>query len=211
MNVSLLAWIFLLTALLGVYVAIAHDLRAAIRGYRVQTTLVALVYLTDAIRFADVSMWVALLGLVVIRILIIPRLISRTFAPAGPSQPARQVLFNPSYVIALCLVLAAFGVGVGAVIGGVNGPLLGLALATLLIGLSTIFSRHEASQQLMGVLTADNGLDLLAGLTLVRIPLAGDYAVFIDVAVAAGLLAFLRLRLRSYGSEHLDDFSELRG
>ena len=208
---SLLAWIYLLTGLLAVYIAIAHELRVALRGYRLQTALVALVYLTDAIHYADVSLWLALIGLIVIRILIIPRLIGRTFAPADISGPARRTLFNPSYVIALCLVLAAFGVGAGAVIGGVTGPLLGLALATLLIGLATIFSRHEASLQLMGVLTADNGVDLLAALTLSRIPLAGDYAVFIDVAIAAGMLAFLRLRLRSYGSEHLDDFSELRG
>ncbi len=208
---SLLAWVFLLTALLGIYIAVSHELRVALRGYRLQTVLVAIVYLTEAIHFAAVSMWIALLGLIVIRLLAIPYLIGRTFAPADAPGPARQVLFNPSYVIALCLVLAAFGIGAGTVVGGAVGFLPGLALATLLIGLCTIFSRHEAPQQLMGVLTADNGLDLLAGLTLSRIPLAGDYAVFIDVAVAAGLLAFLRLRLRSYGSERLDDFSELRG
>ncbi len=208
---NLLTWIYLLTALLAVYIAVTHELRVALRGYRLQTSLVALVYLTAAIRSADVSLWLALIGLVVIRILIIPRLIGRSFAPVDTSGPARQTLFNPSYVIGLCLVLAAFGVGAGAVIGGTDGPLLGIALATLLVGLATIFTRHEAALQLMGVLTADNGVDLLAGLTLLRIPLAGDYAIFIDVAVAAGLLAFLRLRLRSYGSEHLDDFSELRG
>ncbi len=208
---SLLAWVFLLTALLGIYIAIAHELRVALRGYQLQTALVAIVYLTDAIHFAAVSMWIALLGLIVIRLLAMPYLISRTFAPADGPRPARQVLFNPSYIIALCLVLAAFGIGAGTAVSGTAGFLPGLALATLLIGLCTIFSRHEAPQQLMGVLTADNGLDLLAGLTLSRIPLAGDYAIFIDVAVAAGLLAFLRLRLRSYGSERLDDFSELKG
>lgn len=208
---NLLTWIYLLTALLAIYIAIAHELRVALRGYRLQTTLVALVYLTAAIHFADASLWLALIGLIVIRILIIPRLISRIFAPADVSGPARRTLFNPSFVIGLCLVLAAFGVGAGAVIGGTDGPLLGIALATLLVGLATIFTRHEAALQLMGVLTADNGVDLLAGLTLLRIPLAGDCAVFIDVAVASGMLAFLRLRLRSYGSEHLDDFSELKG
>ena len=205
------SWICLLTLLLGARMVIAHEFRHVRRGYVLQTGLVALMYAWDSARTGDILMWLALAGLVVIRLYLIPRLLTRILARGTEPESTRRTLLNPSYALALCALLAALGIGIGAAAGGPDSLPLGFALATLLAGLAMMVIRHEAPFQILGILCADNGVDLLAGLTLTRIPAAGDYAVFIDVAVAASLLALLTLRLQTHGRDRVDEWNELRG
>lgn len=205
------SWLFVLTLLFGARMLVAHDFRDARQGYVWQTALVALLYLWDSVRTGDPFMWAAFIGLVIIRLLVIPRVLTRVLARGKESEPTRQILVNPSYVLAAAVSLSVFGVGLGAAIGGPDALRLGFALATLFTGLVMIVVRHESAFQILGILCADNSVDLLAGLTLARIPVAGDYAIFIDVAIAVSLLAFLTLRLQAHGRDRLDEWNELRG
>ncbi|QSO47222.1 hypothetical protein [Alicyclobacillus mengziensis] len=204
--------LYVIALLAGAWIAVSREARVALQGYVVQTIAVGVLYLVTAIKTADPMIWLALVGLIALRILFIPWLLQRSLPRELYLQRQSRELVSPAYGLVLYVILSAIGLGVGRRLGhGLLGTDFGIALAVLLIGFAIVAIAHHTPKQIMGILAADNGADLAVVLTLTRVSVVADYAVFIDVAVAVVCLAFLVIRLRMYGTSHAHDLHELRG
>lgn len=209
---DLTLWVFLLALVLAVYVGVAREGRLAIGGYVLQTVLVAIAYGIIAARTGDTGIWWALAGLVAIRIVAIPALIYRLFPRDLIHYRSNHMLMNPTFALFLNLLLAASGIGVGvATLGGRLGLLYGIGLAVLLVSIAVVALNHYALKQIVGILSGDNAVDLIASLTLSRVAVIADFAVFVDVAIAVFLLTFLVMRQRHHGHGNASHMNELRG
>lgn len=203
---------YLLGLLFGVWIALSRETRVAVNGYRVQTAVVALLFLLTAIETRNPMIWVDFLGLVVLRMGVIPWVLHRYLQ--GDLWSARQTseVLTPTYALTLYVVLGAMGLGIGkSVQSGTTGLDFGLALSVFLISLATVAVAHHTPKQVMGILSADNGIDLAIVLTLSRFSVVADYAVFVDVTLAALCLSLMVLRLKAYGNSHAHYFSDLKG
>ncbi len=204
--------VYVLVLLLGIWIAMSRETRIAVNGYVLQTALVALLYGLTAFQTRDSMEYVVLFGLVVLRLGLIPWLLRRFLR--GELYTARQTreVFSPAYALALHIILAVVGIAVGqSAQPGTLGLDFGMTIAVLLVGLATVTIAHHAPKQVMGILAADNGIDLAVVLILRRFTAVADYAIFVDVTVAALCLTLMVLRLFAYGSQHAHHFNDLKG
>ena len=204
--------LYVIALLAGAWIAVSRETRVALQGYVVQTVAVGVLYLLAAIKTADVMIWLALLGLIAVRLIFIPWMLRRSLFGDLYSERQSQELVSPAYGLFIYVVLSAIGLGVGRRLEhGLLGTDFGIALAVLLIGFAIVGIAHHTPKQIIGILASDNGADLAIVLTLTRVSVVADYAVFIDVAVAVVCLALLVMRLRIHGTSHAHDLHELRG
>ncbi len=212
-NVSI--WLFLLILLIGIWTAVTRELRLTIRGYILQTALVAILYLLAAVRTGDPMIWAAFIGLSVIRIGFIPWLLKKVLPGDMMHQRDGNYAISPTYAIGLYILLAAVGIGIGHQLSpnltNQLGLDFGLALATLLVAIAAIAVNHHAPKQIMSILSGDNAIDMIASMMLGQIAIIADYAIFIDVAIAIYIFSLLVLRLLAHGHSDVRKFNELRG
>lgn len=203
---------YLLGLLFGVWIALARETRVAVNGYRIQTSVVALLFLLTAVQTRDFFMWLDLAGLVILRMVLIPWLLRRYLQGELWSARRTSEVLSPTYALILYVVLGALGLGIGqGVQRGTTGIDFGLALSLFLISVATVAIAHHTPKQVMGILSADNGVDLAIVLTLSRFSVMAEYAIFVDVTLAALCLSIMVLRLKEYGNSHAHYFNDLKG
>jgi hydrogenase-4 membrane subunit HyfE len=130
---------------------------------------------------------------------------------ADPVLPTKLTV-----AIAAGLVLVAYraagtlGLPFGA--GGAAAPnVLPAALALMLLGLFLMVTRRAALMQVLGLITAENGMYLLALVATAGLPLAVELAVLADVLVGAILLGVLSYRIgRTFDHIDTDALRKLR-
>lgn len=206
-----LLWFYVLVLLLAMWNGIARELRNALIGYLVQTLLIAALYVNQAVHFDDSQMWVALAGLITIRVLFIPWMLLKKLPYATAHGRHNGYVVTPAYMVIIFTGIALLSLGVTEAAGGPLSAPFGAALATLVIGLVSVALSHDAGKQVMGLLTADNGTDLAIVTVLQRVSVFGDYVVFVDIALAVVLLVVLVLKFRQAGSLTMSDYHELKG
>lgn len=205
-------WLLLGGLFLGVWTFVAREARLTILGYTLQTVCVAILYLMAALKTGDPMIWAAFAGISAIRAGFIPWLLHRRLPEDMLASRDARYGLTPAFAVVLYLALAAFGLLFGARLSaGPAGMSYGMALAALLTALTSLGVNHHAPKQIVGVLCADNAIDMIASQTLGRIAVVADYAVFVDVAVAVYLFSILVLRLRAHGGEDVRTLNELRG
>ena len=204
--------LYVLGLLFAVWVAVSREARVALQGYVVQVIVIGLLYLAAAIKTGDPMIWLALVGLTAIRIIFIPWLLRRSLPQVLYGQRQSRELISPANGVIIYIILGAIGLGIGKRLeNGLLGTDFGMALGALLIGFAIVAIAHHTPKQILGILAADNGVDLAIVLTVTRVSVVADYAVFVDVALAVVCLALLVIRLRMYGTSHAHDLHELRG
>ena len=157
-------------------------------------------------------MWLDLAGLVILRMVLIPWLLRRYLQGELWSARRTSEVLSPTYALILYVVLGALGLGIGqGVQRGTTGIDFGLALSLFLISVATVAIAHHTPKQVMGILSADNGVDLAIVLTLSRFSVMAEYAIFVDVTLAALCLSIMVLRLKEYGNSHAHYFNDLKG
>lgn len=204
-------WLYVGVLLLAMWNGVAREMKNAIAGYLIQTLLVATLYASQAIRFHNTSMWVSLVGLLLIRGALIPGIL--IWKLPGSTLQVRQsgYVITPTYMILTFVSIALLALGTTEAAGGSLSAPFGAALATLMIGLVSVALSHDADKQVMGFLTADNGTDLAVVTVIQRVSVFGDYVVFLDIALAVIILVVLILKLRQTGSLSINDYHELKG
>ena len=134
------------------------------------------------------------------RAVVIPWLMRRTLhGEAFTHREIEQVLRIPtSLLMAAALVLLAYFVSqplLGAADGLFVPTSLPLGLSVLFLGAYTISVRREAVPQLLGVLTAENGV-FFAGVAIAgRLPIIVEITVALDVLIVAVVLGLLTRRI----------------
>lgn len=204
-------WITLLVFLLTMWIAVTRELKNALLGYLLQTALVAALYAVDAVNAHDMGMWIAFAGLIVIRGMIVPGLIWSRIPRADQVARSNRHLVTPTWALFALLFVSLAAALVAASWHTDNALRLGFALATLLTGITITALSNDPRRQIVGLLCSEGGVDLAIATILSRIPVGGDYVVFIDIALAVLLFVVLMRRYANTGSFTLDDYHRLRG
>lgn len=204
-------WLFALVYFIGIWIAIARETRLCIAGYVLQTSAVAALYLIGAIHINSADVWAGFCGIVIIRLLLIPWLLRRWLSHDLLMRRELEYTITPAFAVGLYVLLGLVGFGVFDSVGGAGGADIGFSIAALLTGIAMTAICLHTPKQILGLLSADNGVDLAVTVTLARVSVWADYAIFVDVAIAVALLAMLLLRLQADGRSNTRDLNELRG
>jgi len=201
----------LLTAVLILW---RRELAVIIRVFALQGLALAALVAVLAARDASLELWLVAVGLLVLRAGVLPALLRRALAAAGPARRETRPLVNvaASLLAAAVLTLLAYAV---------SQPLVELApsaatqaipvgLTVVLIGFFVLVTRRRALSQLVGFLLLDNGITAVGFLTTAGAGLVVELGVSLDVLLAVLVLQILTTRMReTFGDTDLDDLREL--
>lgn len=201
----------LLTAVLILW---RRELTVIIRVFALQGLALAALVAVLAAREASPELWIVAAGLLVLRAGLLPWLLRRALAAAGPAQRETRPLVNvaASLLAAAVLTLLAYAV---------SQPLVELApsaatqaipvgVTVVLIGFFVLVTRRRALSQLVGFLLLDNGITAIGFLTTAGVGLVVELGVSLDVLLAVLVLQILTTRMReTFGDTDLDDLREL--
>jgi hydrogenase-4 component E len=201
----------LLTAVLVLW---RRELSVIIRVYALQGAALAGVVTVLAVDQASAELGAVAVGVLVLRAGVLPAVLRRALAAAGPERRVTRPLVNvaASLLAAAALTLLAFAV---------SRPLVDLApsaatravpvgFAVVLIGFFVLVTRRRALSQVIGFLLMDNGITAVGFLTTSGIGLVVEVGVALDVLLVVLVLQVLTGRMRDvFGRTDLDELREL--
>ncbi len=201
----------LLTAVLTLW---RRDLAAIIRLLMVQGALIASLALLLGITENSVELYLAALGVGVLKAGVLPAILRRLLRDSGEvRESAPLVNVTSSLLAAAVLTLLAYVL---------SGPLVALSpsaatralpvgIAVVLLGFFMLVTRRRALSQVIGFLLLDNGITTTAFLATSGVPLVVELGVSLDVLLVVLVLQIVAARMRmAFGSTDLDGLSELR-
>lgn len=201
----------LLTAVLVLW---RRELAVIIRVFAVQGACLAGLVAVLAHREGSWELAAVAVGVLVLRAGVLPYILQRVLAVAGPGRRETRPLVNVAASLLAAAVLTLLAVAVAQ-------PLIALApspatqavpigLAVVLIGFFVLVTRRRALSQLVGFLLMDNGITAVGFLTTAGIGLVVEVGVAMDVLLVVLVLQVLAGRMReSFGDTDLDELREL--
>ncbi|MHA6797319.1 hypothetical protein ACVGVM_27955 (plasmid) [Pseudonocardia bannensis] len=201
----------LLTAVLVLW---RRELAVVIRVFAVQGIALAGLVAVLAVQEGSVELGAVAVGVLVLRAGVLPYLLRRALAAAGPERRETRPLLN----VAASLLAAA---GLTLLALAVSQPLVALApspataaipvgMAVVLIGFFVLVTRRRALSQLIGFLLMDNGITAVGFLTTAGVGLVVELGVSLDVLLAVLVLQVLTGRMQAtFGDTDLDELREL--
>lgn len=180
-----------------------------------QSALLSVVAFTVAISTGTLHILIAAVLTVVVKVVAIPIFlfvilrrikVARLVAPIIPRRL--------SVVLAIGLVLLAYwqvsAISVQTAIRSAHALPAGLCL--VLLGLMQMMTRHKALAQVLGLMTMENGMYLVAMSITYGMPIVVELGIFFDVLVAAVLLGVFTYRInRTFDTISVEALRELRG
>lgn len=209
--IDVAAGTMLLTAVLVLW---RRELSVIIRVYALQGAALAGVVTVLAVDQASMELGAVAVGVLVLRAGVLPAVLRRALAAAGPERRVTRPLVNvaASLLAAAALTLLAFAV---------SRPLVDLApsaatravpvgFAVLLIGFFVLVTRRRALSQVIGFLLMDNGITTVGFLTTAGIGLVVELGVSLDILLAVLVLGVLTGWMQAaFGDTDLDELREL--
>jgi hydrogenase-4 component E len=191
-----------------------RELSAVIRLFTFQGLALAVLVAVLAQQQQSVELAVLAVGVMLLRAGLLPALLRRALAGAGPDRRETRPLVNvaASLLAAAALTLLALAV---------SQPLVRLApspataaipvgMAVVLIGFFVLVTRRRALSQLIGFLLMDNGITAVGFLTTAGVGLIIDLGLSLDVLLALLVLQVLTGRMQAaFGNTDLDELREL--
>lgn len=201
----------LLTAVLVLW---RRELPVIVRMFALQGVALAALVAALAWDEGEPELAAVAVGFLVLRGGVVPWLLRRALAGAGPVQRESSPVINvaTSLLAAAALTLLALAV---------SQPLVDLAptaasravplgIAVVLIGFLVLVTRRHAVSQLVGFLLMDNGITAVGFLTTSGIGLVVEVGVALDVLLVVLVLQVLTERMReAFGDTDLDELREL--
>ncbi|MBT8227125.1 MAG: hypothetical protein HKP61_21195 [Dactylosporangium sp.] len=186
-----------------------------IRLYAAQGLALAAIVTVLGIREGSVELLAAAVGLVILRVLVLPALARRALGAAlhNRRETSPAVSIAGSLLASAALVLVAYAVArpLIALDPSATTAVLPIALSVVLIGLFALTTRHNALSQVIGFLLLDNGITATAFLATSGVPLIVELGVSFDVLLIVVVLTLLTVRLQAmFGTTDLDGLRELR-
>lgn len=189
-----------------------RSLDASIRLYALQNVFVAA--LAFALADGSVHLLVAGALLFVVKGIAIPWFLLVVLERLDVSHEIESYLaVAPSLLVGGLLVALAYRLGQGFVLAGALLPeAVPVALALLLLGMLIMSTRRKAVTQVIGFLTLENGVFLLALAESHGLPLFIELGVAIDTFAAVVLAGILMFRLKGvFGHVDTSRMRDLRG
>ncbi len=155
------------------------------------------------------------LALALLKGIIIPRVLTRVVTNIGIERVAAPYLSTP-IALAVCGALIVVAFYVMTPIAASNrlptADAMPLALAGVLIGLFVTVNRRRALTQILGFLTLENSIFMLAVLATYGVPFIVEIGVFLDVLVAVLILEVFVYRIKqNFDSIDVGQMGELKG
>lgn len=210
--IGLTAGVILLCAVLVLW---RRELSVITRVLRVQGLALAGLVALLAVEQSSLELAVVAAGVLVLRAGLLPYLLRRSLAAAGPAQRETRPLLNvaASLLAAAALTLLALAVSqpLTALAPGPATAAIPVGVAVVLIGFFVMVTRRRAVSQLIGFLLMDNGVTAVGFLTAAGVSLVVELGVSLDVLLAVLVLGILTGRMRdAFGGTDLDELQELR-
>lgn len=208
---NIAAGAFLFTAVLVLW---RRELASIIDIFALQGLALAAMVGIMAVDEGSLELGAVAVGLLAMRVVLLPWLLRRALSHAGDTRRETQPLVNvvTSLLAAAVLTLLAYAV---------SGPLVALdpspaahaipvGIAVMLIGFFIMVTRRLALSQLVGFLLMDNGITAVGFLTTAGVSLVVELGVTLDVLLVVLVLQMLKTRMReAFGATDLDELREL--
>lgn len=207
---GLMAGVFLLA---GVLMLWRRELASIVRLLAAQGAALAALVAVLGVDQGHLELLGAALGVLVLRVGLLPYLMRRVLAASGEAREAQPLVnVSASLLAAAVLTLLAYAV---------SRPLVALApspatqaipvgLTVVLVGLFMMATRRRALSQIVGLLLVDNGITAIAFLATAGVPLTVELGVSLDVLLAVVVLLMFTTRMRTaFGATDLDELREL--
>jgi len=210
--VGLFAGVLLLCAVLIVW---RRSIAAEVRLLAVQGGALAGLVTVLGVREGSAELLVVAGIVLVLKVVVMPGLLSRAVAQHGATLREETPLINTTTsLIALSLLtMLAFLVSRPLLVLGDDPAIAAVpvGIALVLYGFLVLATRRHAFSQLIGFLVVDNGIGTVAFLTAGGVPLVVELGASLDVLLVVLILQVLTARIRSeFGDADLDDMTELR-
>ena len=200
----------LLTAVLTLW---RRDLAAIIRLLAVQGVLIAGLALLLGITEGSTELYLAALGVFVLKAVVLPAILRRVLADSGEvRETAPLVNVTASLLAAAALTLLAYVLSepLVALAPSAATRALPVGIAVVLLGFFMLVTRRRALSQVIGFLLLDNGITTTAFLATSGVPLVVELGVSLDVLLVVLVLQIVAARMRmAFGSTDLDGLSGL--
>jgi hydrogenase-4 component E len=186
-----------------------------VRMFQVQSLVLALLAGIVAVYTQSSELAGVTLALVVVKVVLIPRALNRVVTSVGLQRAAAPYLSAPM-ALAVCGALVVVAFYVMTPIAASN-PLptagaLPLAFAGVLIGLFVAVNRRRALTQILGFLTLENSIFLLALLATYGVPFIVEIGIFLDVLVAVLIMEVFVYRIKeNFDTLDVGQMGELKG
>ncbi|HEY8864642.1 MAG TPA: hypothetical protein VIO37_10780 [Candidatus Dormibacteraeota bacterium] len=201
-----------LVLLITYWLLIARRIRGAINGYAFQSVVIGAIVFATYTQSLRLHLLVLALSTFLIKGILIPIVLRRQVRATvyDKRETHYYVGFPTALLIGMGLSIAGFVAAnrLDVVTDLVGQPVLGVAVAVILIGFFITVARQDAVMQLTGLLVAENGLLLLGLVMSAGLGLLVDFALLMDVLVGAVVMGFLVARMNA--TIMSTDTSELR-
>ncbi len=191
-----------------------RELAAMVRLLALQGLLLGAVPVLAGAHRGDPQLIAVGAAVIALRAGIFPRLLfARLQGEIGDDRAAIPLVSTAaSLLLSAALVVAAYVVGSPLVALDPQGATraVPIGLAMVFIGILLLATRRRALSQVIGLLVLDNGIDAVAFLATLGVPLVVELGVSLDVLLALVILGVLTGRMHAkFGGTDLDDLREL--
>jgi hydrogenase-4 component E len=209
---DLAAGALLLTAVLVLW---RREVTVIVRVFALQGVALAGLVAALAGEEGSAELAVVAAGLLVLRAGVLPWLLRRALAGAGPRQRESRPVLNVAASLLAAAALTLLALAVSAPLVALDPTpatrAVPIAVAVVLIGFLVLVTRRHAVSQLVGFLLMDNGITAAGFLMTSGIGLVVEVGVALDVLLVVLVLQVLTGRMReTFGDTDLDELRELR-
>jgi hydrogenase-4 component E len=208
---DLAAGALLLTAVLVLW---RREVTVIVRVFALQGVALAGLVAALAGEEGSAELAVVAAGLLVLRAGVLPWLLRRALAGAGPRQRESRPVLNVAASLLAAAALTLLALAVSAPLVALDPTpatrAVPIAVAVVLIGFLVLVTRRHAVSQLVGFLLMDNGITAAGFLSTAGIGLLVEVGVALDVLLVVLVLQVLTGRMReTFGDTDLDELREL--
>jgi hydrogenase-4 component E len=209
---SLLSFLVLGTTILLI---LRQGLTGQVHMFALQSFILAILATLVAAYAHSAGLFAIAVLLFIIKGIILPRVLVRAVTNIGLGRAAAPYV-SPPVALAICGALIVIAFYVMAPIAASN-PLptaggMSLAFAGVLVGLFVTVNRRRALTQILGFLTLENSIFLLALLATYGVPFIVEVGIFLDVLVAVLIMEVFIYRIKeNFDSIDVGQMGELKG
>ena len=200
--------------LCAVLITWRRDFAALTRLLGAQGAALALIPIALGLHQRDAVLTTVGAGVLVLRALVLPRVVSRLLqGEVLPREAQPRLNTSASLLVTAALTVFSYAITRPVVVLDPTPAThaVPLAFAVVLIALFVLVTRRRALTQVVGFLMLDNGIAGLAFLATSGVPLLVELGASLDVLLVVLILQILSGRMRvKFGRTDLDDLRELR-
>lgn len=200
----------LLTAVLTLW---RRSAKGTVLVLALQGACLALLALTVAAREADVELFAIAVLTLVVKVAVIPTLLSRVATTGEADETAPVINPTTGMLLAAALTTLAYLVtrSLSLPAGAATANAVPVGISVVLIGFLVLITRRQTLTQAVGFVMIDNGIAATALLAAGGLPVVVELGVLIDAVLIVFILIVLSGRIRTQlGSTDLCALRELR-